>query len=150
MLAFTMQFSKHERTPTHTPTNHQNPTTTGFDVVWEQDQSRTQKPHPPTRRTGKFQRPEDNKHQKTSDARSLRTQQCAQPHQPDPRTVFLNPPLRRETDSTHVPDKPVRLNSQCSTNERTHPRDVRSWHEPWTPPPPEQVSVWPVCSLERR
>jgi hypothetical protein len=53
MLAFTMQFSKHERTPTHN--HHQHPTPTQKTGQrrhgMEAGPARTPKPHPPTRRT---------------------------------------------------------------------------------------------------
>jgi hypothetical protein len=54
MLAFTMQFSKHERTPTHNHHQHQTPaeqTTKKPDAVWRPDRPARQNTGPPTERT---------------------------------------------------------------------------------------------------
>src|SRR3569833_2941005 len=53
--------------------------------------------------------------------------------------------------STHIPDRRDRPSSQCSTYERPHPRDVRSWLGPGpASPEPDGSRGVVVCSLERR
>jgi hypothetical protein len=141
MLAFTMQFSKHERTPTHTPTNHHRPRTSkAHDVVWEKDRSRTRKSHPPTRRHG-IHTPR--RKQPPPGGRFLRTQQCARPYPQPPLMDFLDP---AETGQySHLMDQRQRSNSQCSTNERTHLQDVRLQRGSWTPHP-ETSGVCGQCA----
>src|SRR3569833_2069805 len=53
--------------------------------------------------------------------------------------------------STHIPDRRDRPSSQCSTYERTHPRDVRSWRGtgPASPEPDGSQGV-DVSSLQSR
>jgi hypothetical protein len=80
MLAFTMQFSKHERTPTHKP-----PPTPQQQSEEMRYGGRTG-PHartPPANPAGKV--PSGLKTQTLESARFLRTQQCARPLQPAPR-----------------------------------------------------------------
>jgi hypothetical protein len=60
---------------------------------------------------------------------------CPAPHSQPPPMVFLNPPTH-DGQYSHLGTNQKKPNSQCSTNEQTHPQDERPWHEPvWTPPP---------------
>jgi hypothetical protein len=116
MLAFTMQFSKHERTPTHNhhqhpPHRHKKKTLTAerHDAVWRPDRpARPRHPANPARQTRsglkKTHPPPNPTQQVCGVVRFLRTQQCDRSRRL-PEMVFLNPP--RTAGSTHIRDNPA-------------------------------------------
>jgi hypothetical protein len=157
MLAFTMQFSKHERTPTHTTTKPpQTPplrTTQGTES-WMRYDGKTgphAQTHPTNQARRALRRPEDNQHQtkKQPGARFLRTQQCAPPSPADPSDGFPEPTKTRWAVLTSGINQ-EESNSQCSTNEQPTRRTFACGmsHGPHTPR--TNPSVCGQCSLERR
>jgi len=146
MLAFTMQFSKHERTPTHTPTNHQTPQKPGFDAVWRQDQPARGNP---THQPGSMGSTRPRRKQPPTWPFPQDPTVCPT-HPSPPSMAFLNPATRTGQYS-HTDEPENGSNSQCSTNERTHPQDIRLRQWVMDPTPRKGFGcVWPVCSLERR
>src|SRR3954471_8238174 len=137
MLAFTMQLSKNERTPTHN--HHHRPTTrkTGDKTRYGGRTGPHARTHPanPAEQIPSGLKTRTTRPAKGLGARFLRTQQCARPLQPVPMMVFLDPP---KTGSTHIRNQPKRPNSQCSTSEQTPPQDVRLQQGSW-PPHPEKT-----------
>src|SRR4051794_1049604 len=122
MLAFTMQFSKHERTPTHTTTKPpQPPEKHSKDMMRHGGRTSPHAETPPT-----TQASEGRSHRKTTNAHGCPFPQdptvCPAPH-PAPEMDFLIPPKRRAVLTSGTNQK--KPNSQCSTNEQTHPQDTR-------------------------
>jgi hypothetical protein len=152
MLAFTMQFSKHERTPTLTPPPNQPhiPRRGHRTAVWRPGQpARSNPAHQPGEQDPK--RPEETDQQPPTRKREAIVPVSSGPNSVSGRAAGQRWFSWTPEGSTHIPDRRDRPSSQCSTYERTHPRDVRSWHGPGpASPEPDGSRGVALCSLERR
>jgi hypothetical protein len=146
MLAFTMQFSKHEQ---NQPTTTTKPPTTPKQPQGQTVRYGGQTGLPartlPTDQAGKNSKRPEEQTPRTG-ARFLRTQQCA--HNPEPDQTRRS--HSQNLGGTNPTGPAGVMNSQCSTYEQTHPQGVRLQHESWTSTPRrDRLSVWPVMLLRK-
>jgi hypothetical protein len=102
MLAFTMQFSKHERTPTHN--HHQHPNNKPKRCGMEAGPARTPEHSPPTKRTGS-KRPEDTNTRTRRPRRPFPQDPTVCPHPPQPGTCVPTPGSPKGA-GRYLPDRP--------------------------------------------
>jgi hypothetical protein len=144
MLAFTMQFSKHERTPTH---NHHQTITTVTRYGGQTGPHARTHPTNPARQAQR--RPEDNQHQMNhpmpvpSGPNSV-----TDPPQPTPSDSFPEP--TNSGQYSHLGStRKNRITSAPPMSKPTRRTLARSMSHGPTPPRPDAWDAWPVMLLRK-